>query len=125
LKGSSAGQLPNQVRRKKLPIKDQNTKRATGEKLNPLKRSFLLEILKKKRETTDRTSASTPPNLLGIERRMAYANKKYHSGWMWVGVTRALAGIKFSASINTYPYLRVNTMNTKKNTKKPRRSLTE
>jgi len=80
LKGSSAGQLPNQVRRKKLPIKDQNTKRATGEKLNPLKRSFLLEILKKKRETTDRTRASTPPSLLGIERRMAYANKKYHSG---------------------------------------------
>lgn len=24
--------------------------------------------------------ASTPPSLLGIERRMAYANKKYHSG---------------------------------------------
>jgi len=24
--------------------------------------------------------AITPPNLFGIERRMAYANKKYHSG---------------------------------------------
>jgi len=24
--------------------------------------------------------AKTPPNLLGIERRIAYANKKYHSG---------------------------------------------
>jgi hypothetical protein len=80
LKGSSAGHLPSQVKRKKLPIKDQNTKRATGEKLNPLKRSFLLEILKKKRETTDKAKASTPPNLLGIERRIAYANKKYHSG---------------------------------------------
>lgn len=26
------------------------------------------------------TRASTPPSLLGIERRMAYANRKYHSG---------------------------------------------
>jgi hypothetical protein len=29
---------------------------------------------------TERTKAITPPNLLGIERRIAYANKKYHSG---------------------------------------------
>jgi hypothetical protein len=25
-------------------------------------------------------SAMTPPSLLGIERRMAYSHKKYHSG---------------------------------------------
>jgi len=24
--------------------------------------------------------ATTPPNLFGMDRRMAYANKKYHSG---------------------------------------------
>jgi len=30
----------------------------------------------------DINSAITPPNLFGIERRIAYANKKYHSGWM-------------------------------------------
>lgn len=30
----------------------------------------------------ENTSAKTPPNLLGIERRIAYANKKYHSGLM-------------------------------------------
>jgi len=29
---------------------------------------------------TDNTKARTPPNLLGIERKIAYANKKYHSG---------------------------------------------
>ena len=29
---------------------------------------------------TDKTKARTPPSLLGIERKMAYANKKYHSG---------------------------------------------
>jgi len=44
------------------------------------------------------TSAITPPSLLGIERRMAYANKKYHSGWIWIGVFKGLAGLKFSGS---------------------------
>lgn len=44
--------------------------------------------------------AITPPSLLGIDRRIAYAHKKYHSGLMWVGVTRGLAGIKFSGSVN-------------------------
>lgn len=42
--------------------------------------------------------ARTPPSLLGIERRMAYANKKYHSGLMCGGVTRGLAGVKLSGS---------------------------
>ena len=46
----------------------------------------------------DITRAMTPPNLLGIDRRIAYANKKYHSGWMWGGVTNGLAGIKLSGS---------------------------
>ena len=47
---------------------------------------------------TERTKATTPPSLLGIERKIAYANKKYHSGWIWTGVTIGLAGIKFSGS---------------------------
>lgn len=47
---------------------------------------------------TDITRAITPPNLLGIDRRMAYANRKYHSGWMCAGVTRGLAGMKLSGS---------------------------
>jgi len=46
----------------------------------------------------DRIRQITPPSLLGIERRIAYANRKYHSGWMWIGVTRGFAGIKFSTS---------------------------
>lgn len=28
------------------------------------------------------SKASTPPSLLGIDRRIAYANRKYHSGMM-------------------------------------------
>lgn len=40
----------------------------------------------------DKTRATTPPNLLGIERRIAYANRKYHSGLICGGVFRGLAG---------------------------------
>lgn len=47
---------------------------------------------------TDKAKATTPPSLFGIERKIAYANKKYHSGWMCNGVTKGLAGIKFSGS---------------------------
>ena len=46
----------------------------------------------------DIANAITPPNLLGIERKIAYAIKKYHSGWICTGVTKGLAGIKFSGS---------------------------
>lgn len=41
----------------------------------------------------DRTRAKTPPSLLGIDRRIAYANRKYHSGLIWGGVLRGLAGV--------------------------------
>lgn len=41
----------------------------------------------------DMANATTPPNLLGMDRRIAYANRKYHSGLMWGGVFSGLAGI--------------------------------
>jgi len=43
--------------------------------------------------------ARTPPNFLGIARRIAYAQRKYHSGLIWAGVERGLADIKFSGSL--------------------------
>ena len=46
----------------------------------------------------EKSRAKTPPNLLGMERRMAYANRKYHSGLICGGVTRGFAGIKLSGS---------------------------
>lgn len=55
----------------------------------------------------DIASAITPPNLLGIERRIAYANRKYHSGWMCTGVTKGFAGVKLSGSARMYGSLRV------------------
>jgi hypothetical protein len=51
---------------------------------------------------TANAKATTPPNLLGIDRKIAYANKKYHSGWICTGVTKGLAGIKFSGSPNIH-----------------------
>lgn len=30
----------------------------------------------------ERIRATTPPSLEGTDRKMAYANKKYHSGWI-------------------------------------------
>jgi hypothetical protein len=52
-------------------MKLQKTKRAIGEKLNPLNRSLDLEIVKKNMNRTDKSKAATPPSLLGIERRIA------------------------------------------------------
>lgn len=43
--------------------------------------------------------AITPPSLFGIDRRIAYNHRKYHSGWIWIGVTRGLAFRKFSGSV--------------------------
>lgn len=67
--------------------------------------------------------ASTPPSLLGIERRIAYANKKYHSGLMWGGVTRGLAGVKLSGSPRRLGEKRASDVRAIKITAKPRRSL--
>jgi hypothetical protein len=71
LKGVSAGQLPNQVKRRNTVTKLQNTTRLIGEVLNPL--LIKLELLKEKANNnkTAKSKATTPPNLLGIERRIA------------------------------------------------------
>jgi hypothetical protein len=50
----------------------------------------------------DIASAITPPSLLGIDRRIAYANRKYHSGWICTGVTRGFTGVKLSGSPRMY-----------------------
>jgi hypothetical protein len=46
--------------------------------------------------------ASTPPNLFGIDRKIAYTHRKYHSGLICTGVTRGLANRKFSGSVNIF-----------------------
>ena len=46
----------------------------------------------------DNSIATTPPSFRGTERKMQYANRKYHSGTMWGGVTIGLAGMRFTGS---------------------------
>lgn len=42
------------------------------------------------------------PSLLEMDRRVAQVNKKYHSGWIWVGVTSGFTGVKLFGSLNIY-----------------------
>lgn len=73
----------------------------------------------------DIAKAITPPNLFGIERKIAYAMRKYHSGWIWTGVTNGLAGIKFSGSPNAQGKKKQMIINNKIITIKPNTSLKE
>jgi len=68
--------------------------------------------------------ATTPPNFLEIERKIAYAHKKYHSGLMWTGVTRGFAGIKFSGSPKILGANRETLIKVRRNNIKPAISLT-
>jgi len=70
----------------------------------------------------DESNAITPPNLLGIDRRMAYANRKYHSGWMCVDVTNGLASMKLSGSLNKNGYCKLMIINIIINKMNPYRS---
>ncbi|KAF7644616.1 hypothetical protein LDENG_00218990 [Lucifuga dentata] len=67
--------------------------------------------------------AKTPPSLLGIERRMAYAKRKYHSGLMWGGVVSGLAGLKLSGSPSRSGVKRAIDVSMMSRMAKPRRSL--
>jgi hypothetical protein len=69
--------------------------------------------------------AITPPNLFGIDRRIAYTHKKYHSGLMWIGVTRGFARRKFSGSAIRFGLNKIIDINTVKATVYPSASFTE
>ena len=56
----------------------------------------------------DIARAIIPPSLFGIDRRIVYANRKYHSGWMCTGVTEGFAGVKLSGSLKMYGSFRVS-----------------
>ena len=53
-------------------------------------------------------SPITPPNLLGIARKIEYANKKYHSGLICVGVFIGFAILKLSGSPRWYGNWKLN-----------------
>jgi len=75
------------------------------------------------RISTAANMATTPPSLFGMERKMVYAHKKYHSGLIWRGVDRGLARIKFSGSRKVYGNQRMILVIIKKMAENPRRSL--
>jgi hypothetical protein len=94
--GGSTGLAPIHVKIIKFIDNIQNKVLLMG--LNFLDRRCFLNMGIIPRIKIAAISAITPPNLLGIERKIAYANRKYHSGWIWIGVFNGLAGIKFSGS---------------------------
>jgi len=61
------------------------------------------------------SKAITSPSLLGIERRIAYSQRKYHSGWMWLGVINGLASMKFSGSFKIFGINGKNIINITRN----------
>jgi len=75
------------------------------------------------RTKMEASKASTPPSLLGIERRMAYAKRKYHSGLICGGVTNGLAGVKLSGSPSRLGVKRAKVVRAIIIMTKPRRSL--
>ena len=81
IKGYSTGCPPIHVNVSRSATKIQNRHWLNG-------RNIMLHCLDVWRRgiriktSIDETRARTPPNLLGIDRRIAYANKKYHSGLM-------------------------------------------
>lgn len=95
MKGGSTGLAPIQVNMKNNLTSTQNDVFFLGV-------NFLFSLLSFKHKvnstSTEHTMATTPPSFDGIDRRIAYANKKYHSGWICGGVVEILALLKFSTS---------------------------
>ena len=72
----------------------------------------------------DVARAITTPSLFGIDRRIAYANRKYHSGWICTGVTIGFAGVKLSGSLSKYGSFRASTVSIMVVIENPRMSFT-
>jgi hypothetical protein len=59
------------VRSKKFETRHQKIKRAKGENIIPLNKSLDEENVNKNKKRTENKRPTTPPSLLGIERRIA------------------------------------------------------
>lgn len=92
IKGCSTGCPPIHVRISRSATSSQKRHWLSGRNIIP--RCF--EVWRRgmiARIKMERIRASTPPSLFGMDRRIAYANRKYHSGLIWGGVLNELAGI--------------------------------
>ena len=124
MNGCSTGWLPIHVRMRRLATRVQNRSWEMGRKVIVR----CLDLWRKgirNRIRTEAARANTPPNLLGIERRIAYANRKYHSGLMCGGVVRGFAGVKFSGSPSRLGENRAKVVSGSSISMKPRMSFRE
>jgi len=76
-------------------------------------------MLNETRNKIDLNRATTPPSLFGTARRIAYANKKYHSGTICNGVDKGSASIKLSGSPREYGAKRTTAASPERATKNP------
>lgn len=124
MNGCSTGWLPTHVKMSKLATSVQNRICDRGRKV--IERC--LDLCRSGMRNSTRTEAArarTPPSLFGIDRRMAYANRKYHSGLMCGGVAKGLAGVKFSGSPSRFGENRAMVASRMSIRAKPRMSLME
>lgn len=124
MNGCSTGWLPTHVRMKRSATRAQNRICDRGRKVM----ERCLDVWRRgirNRTRTEAARARTPPSLFGMDRRMAYANRKYHSGLMWGGVARGLAGVKFSGSPRRFGENRARVTNGTSISANPSRSLME
>lgn len=122
MKGCSTGIPPIQVRMATSATRAQNKNWVMGR--NVRLRCFDVWRMGTTISTRiENKRASTPPSLFGMERRIAYANKKYHSGLMWGGVTSGLAGVKLSGSPRRFGENSAKDVSVMRSTANPRRSL--
>jgi len=70
-KGASAGNAPKYVRQQKFAEKNQKINRETGENCRPLKKSKEEFTEKRNKKAIEENITKTPPNLLGMQRRIA------------------------------------------------------
>lgn len=122
MKGASTGIPPIQVKIITSATKAQNKNCMRGRKV----RLRCFEVCRNGTSTRTRieeSKASTPPSLLGIDRKMAYAKRKYHSGLICGGVTSGFAGVKLSGSPNRFGENRAREIRAMSSTANPSRSL--
>jgi hypothetical protein len=92
MNGGSTGCPPIHVRVRRSAVSAQNRHWLIGRNIR-LRCFVVWRSGKAARIRIDSTWATTPPSLLGMDRRIAYANRKHHSGLICGGVFRGLAGV--------------------------------
>jgi hypothetical protein len=92
MNGVSMGCPPIHVRVRRSAVSAQNRHWLIGRNI----RLRCLDVWRRgkaARIRIDNTRAMTPPSFLGMDCRIAYVNRKYHSGLICGGVFRGLAGV--------------------------------